>query len=503
MRSAVISDFAELVRRRKWLILITFMLVMCGVAAATFLRSKEYQTHLKILVKNERADMVVTPNSNSGSDYREVSETQINTEIELLNSENLLQQVAIKCGLERREHSYGKLEGDRRSVAIEKAVLRLQHDLKISPVRKADIIQVDYSSGDPRQAADVLRQLAESYLEAHLKVHATPGTYEFFSSQAARYRGDLEKAEAKLAEFRERNSIVMLKQQKEEALQKAADAESALMQADANIREYEYKGADTRQQLDAASPRVVTESRTVPNQFSVEHLDSILAELRNRRTQLLAKFRPGDRLVQETEQEIANTQVAFEKATNLTGVEQSTDVNPVHQALEIEVAKERAELVGVEARRVTLANQARIYHQQLMRLGNATASYDDLTRNQQEAEENYLLYTKKTEEARIAKLLDQQKIANVAIVGMPIEPHVPSAPNIPLNLALGVVLAGFVSFGLAFGMEYLQVSEHFQVGNPPSIITAFGRRPLLGALKTASDLEELTGLTILATTRRS
>lgn len=503
VRATSKSNIVEVLGRRKWLMLITFVVVFGGATVGTFLMPKQYETHLKILVKNERADIVVTPNSNSAAGYRsEVSETQINTEIELLNSENLLQQVVIRCGLDRPEHSSGAPESERTSVAIEKAVSRLQRDLKISPVRKADIIEVDYSSENPRQAAAVLRQLAESYLEVHLKVHATPGTYEFFTAQATRYHRELEDDELKLAQFRQQNNIVVLDQQKEELLKKAADAESTLMQAEANIREYKYKGADTRRQLDAAAARVVTQSRTVPNQYSVEHLGSMLAELRNRRTQLLAKFRPEDRLVQETEQEINDTQAAFERARNLTGVEQSTDVNPVHQALEIEMTKERAELAGVEARRPTLVQQAQYYHQQLIKLGNVTAAYDDLTRNQKEAEENYLLYTKKTEEARIAELLDQQKIANVAIAGVPMEPHVPSKPNVPLNLALGALLAGFFSFGLALGWEYFQQPAHLVVDNQPSVETDLGGQQLLGALKTAADLEELTGLSILATTRR-
>jgi uncharacterized protein involved in exopolysaccharide biosynthesis len=472
-----LKDLAAILARRKWQILITFFLVFLAVVAGTLLMPKQYATSMKVLVKNERADMIVSADRNGGSGYRgEVSEIQINSEIELLNSKNLLQQVVIRCGLEQLQQVADPAPSQRRSIAVEKAVKRLQRDLKISPVRKANIIQVEYADTNPRRAVAVLTSLAELYLEEHLKVHGTPGTYEFFKGQAQRYQRELKDAESKIADFRRRENIVMLAQQKDVMLQKAGESESALLQAEAAIGEYTRKTADTRSQLGAAQPRVITQSRTLSNQYSVERLHTMLAELQNRRTLLLVKFRPEDRLVQEADQEIRDTQAALETAMKLTGVEQATDVNPVHQALAIDLGKQQAELAGLQSRREALARQTGDYRSQLVRLANATAAFDDLARTQKETEENYLLYAKKTEEARIAESLDQQKIANVAIAETPIEPHVPSKPNVPLNLVLGFFLAGFLSLGVGFAAEYFR-----------------------DTVEQPRELEELTGLPVLAT----
>jgi uncharacterized protein involved in exopolysaccharide biosynthesis len=262
--------------------------------------------------------------------------------------------------------------------------------------------------------------------------------------------------------------------------------------------------------LSKSSLRVVTQSRTLSNQYSVEHLNSLVADLRNRRIQLLSKFQPGDRMVKEIEEEISNTQAALDNAAKINGTEQSTDVNPVHQSLELDLAKERAELAGIEARRRTLAAQAADYHAQLTRLGNATAEYDDLVRTQKEAEDNYVLYSKKSEDARIAESLDKQKIANVAIAEFPSEPHIPSKPNVPLNLALGVLLAGFVSLGTAFGAEYLgnsvpaaALTSGSQVEMQASLPAHGGLPQLLGTIESAADLEELTSVPVLLILDRS
>jgi uncharacterized protein involved in exopolysaccharide biosynthesis len=491
-----IAEIYAIVSRRKWQIVLTFLAVIGIVTSYTLLVPKQYESQMKILVKNERADMIVSAGGGDGSGYHgEVSETEINSEIELLDGINLLQHVVIKCGLEKGDSGTGKVSPQHLPIAIERATTRLQHNLTITPVRKANIIQVDYWSRDPRQAAAVLRQLAESYLEEHLKVHGTPGTYQFFASQAARYQNELEQAEANLDRFRQQNSIVMLPQQKEIMLQKASDSEAALMQADAAEGEYDNKIAVTSTQLTASPARILTQDRALPNQYSVEHLNSMLADLQNRRTHLLANFRPDDRTVVEVDKEIADTQASLNKATALTASEQSTDVNPVHQTLLIEMTKEQAELAGLKARRQALTSQTRSYREQLMALGNATEGFDDLTRAQKKAEENYLLYARKTEEARIAESLDRQKIANVAIAEPPTEPQLPSKPKVAMNLSLGVLLAGFLSLGIAFGSEYLQQAN---LGSPVNTQPALGAGYLIGTIAQKSDIELISGLPVLA-----
>ena len=467
-----LQDIAGILRRRRRLIVLTFSITMAAVVAVSLLMPKEYESRMKVLVMNKRADTIVSPDRADPSGYRaEVSESQINSEIELLTSNSLLGQVVARSGLERRER---EKEGP---VAVEKAVRRLQRgDLKISPVRKADIIQVSYTDSDPQRAVVVLKTLADLYFEDHLKVHSTPGTYSFFHDQAERYQGELKDADHSLAEFRHSQNIVQLDQQKAVVVQKAAESEAALMQAEAAISDYTQKIAASRRQFRAAPARVVTQTRTSSNQYSLERLYTMLAELQNRRTQLLAKFRPDDRSVQEVEKEIADTDAALQKATKLTGLEQSTDINAARQSLEIDVNRQEAELAGLKSRRNMLALQTGTYRQQMMKLANATGQIDELLRAQKEAEENYLLYARKAEEARIAESLDREKITNVAIAEPPVEPHLPSKPNLMLNFSLGGLLSLFVSLGLAFTAENL----HETVDEP-------------------GELEELTGLPVLAT----
>ena len=82
-------------------------------------------------------------------------------------------------------------------------------------------------------------------------------------------------------------------------LRKAMDADTAVRETGAALAETEARLAELRKQVAAQSPRIVTQSRVLPNQYSVERLNTMLAELENRRTQALMKFRPEERIVIE------------------------------------------------------------------------------------------------------------------------------------------------------------------------------------------------------------
>ena len=72
--------------RRKWQVLTTFAVVMMLVTIVTLRMPKQYETRMKILVKNGRADTVVSTASAPPPGYKDaVSEEQINTELELLD----------------------------------------------------------------------------------------------------------------------------------------------------------------------------------------------------------------------------------------------------------------------------------------------------------------------------------------------------------------------------------------------------------------------------------
>src|SRR5882762_3375400 len=81
-----VRDTANVLFRHKLLICATFLVVALGSGLVAFLIPNEYESRMKILVKNTRSDVPITPEQTIGSTgnnfENDVSENQINSEIE-------------------------------------------------------------------------------------------------------------------------------------------------------------------------------------------------------------------------------------------------------------------------------------------------------------------------------------------------------------------------------------------------------------------------------------
>jgi uncharacterized protein involved in exopolysaccharide biosynthesis len=78
---------------------------------------------------------------------------------------------------------------------------------------------------------------------------------------------------------------------------------------------------------------------------------------------------------------------------------------------------------------------------------------DVLDRDARAAEENYLLYRKKHEEARISVAMDQEKFINVTVAQPAQIPLRPVPRQLAMKLLLSLLIGILGGVGIAFGLE--------------------------------------------------
>ncbi len=460
---------------RKWLIILTLLTSVTATGVFAWLTPEKYESRMKFYIKNVRVETPVTTGKDEQvvADGGEVSESVISSETELIKSRDLLMDVVKSTSLARaKDPSKGVTDSD-----IESAVYKLEKDLILAPLKKANFIEVSYSSTSPQTAALVLNKLGELYLDKHLKMHRPPGTSDFFKNQANQYQGDLKTAENKISNFEQQKDAVDIDRQKELILARLTDVSGKLKDLNGKIAQDDKRITALEGQLAGMDRRVVTQSKVLPNQYSVERLNTMLVELKNRRIQMLAKFRPEDRAVREVDDQINETTGALQKATGSTAIEQASDINPLRQPLETELANVRVDQAGNLALRKNLQEQVGQYQARIAELAGSTALHNELSRHVKQTEATYQLYSRKQEESQIEDALDQKKITNISIAEAPIVAQNPNHNNQILVLVIGLISGLMLAFGSAFILELLR--ETFLT---PRELQAFSGYPVLATM---------------------
>ena len=441
---------------------------------------KQYQARIVFLVKKERVDPMVTAESNPQQRIGDLTEEELNTEVQLLQSRDIEEKVIDTWALAQPPFWYylippGWLNLDW-NLLKKNAVRDLENKMAVQPLIKTNLINVTYQSSDPYLAARVLQTLSDLYMKKHLAVHRTSGTADFFREETNRYQRGLSLIEARLTEFGQKEGLVSVQLEKENTLRKLAEFEGTAEVTRAGIAEAKERIHSLEAQSTSTPSRLTSQIRT--SAVVVEQLKSTLLNLELKRTDLLEKFEPTYRPVQEIETQIAQTRAALNEAEKAPLREEASDRNPTYDWIKSELTKAKADLSALQARAAATAHSVRAYQDHARLLDRKGMVQQDLLRSAKAAEENYLLYLRKQEEARISDRLDQQRFVNVAIAEPAMVPFLELDPYAPLlYLVLGGVLAGLISLGIAFVVDYLYPSFR-----TPHEVEAYLDIPVLAAM---------------------
>jgi uncharacterized protein involved in exopolysaccharide biosynthesis len=448
---------APLFRRRR-VFAYTFLGVMLGTAVAALVLNNTHKASMEILVNEQRSDPTVSSQSTQGQAYPPpVSEYDIGSEIELLKSPTLLSEVVTANNLQQRERGSSTAflhRGADDAWFIARATEHLKNNLEITGVTKSNLIQITYKSGNPRLAYNVLQTLGKLYLAKHLEVHRPPGSYAFFASETQKYQQALADSEARLADFTKMTGVASPDVQRTNLAQQVANAIGNLESARQVIAADKHRIEDEAGRMKGTPDRSLSQQATNSAEWLLQQLQSSLLAAEIKKTQLTMKYEPSYPLVQEADQEINETQAAIVSATKQQFVNQTTDRDPTFELMREDVAKTQADLAFHQATAGALEYSIHSLQMQMVDLDQKAQEQADLIRDVKANEANYLLYLSKREQERTSDALDEKRISNVAIAVPPVLPVLPLIGPM-LIIFCGVVLAAFMSTGVAFLAEYL------------------------------------------------
>jgi len=476
--------FAPL-RRRKRLLIVSFAALFALLVIISLLKGTTYEAHTSILVSRERIDPLVTSEATQQmvSVTPPLTDEEINSEVELLKSQDILEKVVLANGLDspKSKSIFSLLhQGETKEQRTARAVRGLANKIKVETPTKTNLINVTYSSSDAAAAYGVMTTLAALYLDKHAAVHRPQGSYQIFSQEAQTYKDALLRSEARLRQLGQEENVADPDEERTYLAQQLANNIGLLHSTEQAIAADQERLRSDQEQMAEIPQRSATKEEVNASDILLQQLGSALLAARTKRAQLAMKYDPSYPMVKEADQEVAAVQAAIAEATNTSYVNKETDRDPTYELLREDFVKTRSDLAAHQAGLAATRRSAAELQAQMVQLGNQSLDVADLQREAKASEQNYLLYLSKSEQERTSDAFDRIRIENVAIAvpaSMPVLPvHGPM-----FSVALAFIASFVLSIAITYAVDFLDPSFHSPgqvretLGIP--VVVAIDRRP--------------------------
>jgi polysaccharide biosynthesis transport protein len=433
------NDILFILLRRKWLIVVFSLLGIAAGATFYLLFPPVYESRAKLLVRYVVDRSTVDNIDSSAKPLGSQTDNLMNSEVEILNSLDLANQVAETVGIKRL------LGNTAKEATKDEAARALSKGLTVTSLKGSNIISITYKNRDPLLATQVLEQLVKFYFDKHLEVHRSLGSFDLVSRQTAQLRAELSQTEEELQKLKETagitsptedTSAVAAELTKTQGELDSAETELAAQQA--RVREFgEWNTGTPAKSSDNESAQ--------PSAAVIEEYRSLvsrIAQLRQTETELLSRYTPQNRSVKVKQgqiEELEKQRRAFEqKYPNILASVPATTTSGEGERTDL--VSERAKLVGIQAQTEMLKSRLSTLKARAKVLAEYGPRIEQLERTKGVQEANYKYLEASLEKARIDETLDPTRMPNISVVQTP-SPAVKASENLG-KIALAIAGAG-------------------------------------------------------------
>ena len=286
-----LREYFSMLYRRKLILLTVFVITTGGVVAGAYLTPPVFTASTTLLVKFGREFFYRHEVGDLASSKAFSLEQMVNSEVEILSSRDLAQQVVEEVGVDALYPDLYE-DGLEEEVVLAKAVAMFQSGVAITDVFDSGIITIAFEHRDPKIAAGALKILVERFKDKHLEIFGESKS-SFLQKQLEKYRETLDRAETALQDFRHENGVYDLPGQKNATLAQRVELQAELRAARFRISELE-------QQLQAFDKSTSEVTAIAPNSaFSRQKV-----ELISRRNELNSLLQDGSSRIAELTQSL-------------------------------------------------------------------------------------------------------------------------------------------------------------------------------------------------------
>ncbi|WP_288841333.1 chain length determinant protein EpsF [uncultured Deefgea sp.] len=435
------EQLLNILRARKWIAISVFFVVILTTLVVSVLLPKQYTAEATLALDVKAADPV-TGQQIVGY----MAPSYMATQVEMISSQNTALKVVDTLGLAQLPEAQAQFQaatngrGDIRNWFAES----LLKGLTVKPSRESNIINLEYTSTDPKFAAALANNFAQAYIRTtiDIKTDAAQQNNVFFQEQLKSLQSNLEKAQNKLSEYQQTHGIVGSDERLDVETQRLNELSSQVVGAQSQTFD-----AQSRARGGNVAPDVL-------NNPLIQQLKGQLAVQEAKYNQLSEKNGANH---PHNQQAMAELNATRSQLNELMG----------------QYAGGLNSAAGNSASRQASLNTAlQTQKEKVLDLKSQRAAIDVLLRNVDSAQRSYDQALQRFSQTMLESRSDQ---SNISIIKSAPEPMKHSSPKTMLNFILAIIVGGLLAIGFAMLAELAD------------------RR-----IRSKDDIESMLGLTVLA-----
>lgn len=503
------EDYLQIILRGKWVIAVSFLLVLGATATYTYLTKPTYEATASVLIDTKGQQ------TSGFMDFTGFGAVKnIKNELEILKSRALAEVVAqslldknfidkdstepilIVRGVEDNSIEPG-------FVSISQIVGRLGSDVSFEPVRDSDVIKVTAKSLQAQEAALIANTYAQVYYDRNMFNSRTRSraVKEFLQGQLNTRSGTLDKAEEQLQKYMETKGIVSLDEEAKKVIEQLSALEATRDATDIQIQSLAKTLSSYQEELLKVEPNVARVMGEANDPY-IRQMQDQLAKLEVQRDVTIAQNPNvvGQEIFSQRLKEIDSQIEALRGTLKLRTDEYLKSILPGQSPtsgsndpaaylsqVKLKIIEAQIEQQSLIAKKRALAEVIAQYEGQFNQIPQKSIEYARLQRSRLSNEKLYLLVEEKYNEAAIK---EQSEFGYIDIIDPAVVPLEPVSPKKRLNLILGALLGLGLGIALVFGREYLDVRIR-----TPEDLKKRGLPPLTAVALMNDELKRMGGKT--------
>ena len=343
-----LKQYWQILWKRRWWVLLAFLLVVVTTGAITFTTAPVYQASTKLLI--EQRDRTLSALGSEMANMTELSSlsrtgSPLDTQAELLRSVPVIARVIKRVNLTDTETGNLIATEDFLSAA------------RVTQIKGTDILQISYVHTDPIVATQVSDVWAQVFLEQNRQANRTEASSaaRFIQGQLQKTKKELAEAEQALRDYKAAHGAIDLTEEARTSVQTMANMEAELRQATAAKNEAASRVAAMRSKLGMSAQEAMTSSAISQDQ-TIQKLRGQLLELETSPVLSNASLTPNHPEVKAIQAQISVIRRALaQEAAEVVGRRYGSDsvrsnMDPIRQGLTKELVAAEIDSLGFQTR---------------------------------------------------------------------------------------------------------------------------------------------------------